>query len=67
MNHNEKDVGLKPCPFCGSSIIFFEEVHDDIYDVNSFEIDCGGCQIAFSCGDSTKEEIAELWNRRDEE
>lgn len=58
---------LKNCPFCRSDDVFYEQIYDRNAPIeDAFQISCGNCQIEFSCGDSTKEEIAELWNRRNE-
>lgn len=56
---------LKPCPFCGSSRVFFDVIveNGEVID-GAFYISCEKCQIEFSCGDSTKSELSELWNRR---
>ena len=48
------DLGLLPCPFCGS---------DDIYtDSNNFM--CNGCGISQNDQDQTREQAPIAWNRR---
>lgn len=59
------DIGLKPCPFCGSKVKIDE---DDFY---MFCCDNCGAGVTFSkvlsdgtAEDMTKAESIEAWNRR---
>lgn len=48
---------LKPCPFCGSSLIILYHKTDLPW------IQCLECLASTSCG-HTEEEAIEAWNRR---
>ena len=58
---------LKPCPFCGSEAKFIER-NAESYTRSKYDVGCGhqGCYMEFGADwwIDTKEEAAELWNRR---
>jgi Lar family restriction alleviation protein len=62
----KRTPALKPCPFCASESVYFSKIYDARGELveDAFQIGCSDCQITFACGDSTKEDIAELWNSR---
>lgn len=59
---------LKPCPFCGCEEVFLDPLYNDagVQWEDAFQVGCAGCQLYVSCGHSTMENMAELWNRREE-
>ncbi len=66
----DKMFDLRPCPFCGSKDVAYEDYSADDED-ECWMIQCNGCGIAVSCPggedgccDPTKEEAARAWNRR---
>lgn len=61
-----RNADLKPCPFCGSSHVFYSPIRDDNGDKipSAWMVSCEECQINFSCGHSRVKDITELWNRR---
>lgn len=64
-------IELKPCPFCGGSVRFFDAGIPGEFE--DWGIECSNCGIFFSGpGDepgcvSTKREAADAWNRRAED
>lgn len=57
-------IELFPCPFCGGCVDF-TEAHGYYTDL---VLHCDCCDMIFSLNNknATKEEIAEVWNRRAE-
>lgn len=57
------EIELKPCPFCGGEVYF---VDLSTKDEQFFMIQCEVCPASVCFGDmsETKEQAAELWNRR---
>ena len=51
---------LKPCPFCGSKDVFFDEANG--MDVDRDYILCLSCGVFVRYGHSR--ELIELWNKR---
>ena len=63
IEHNSYEKELAPCPFCGSSDVYIEELEGD-----ELVVECSECHAGMS-GDScdwanTKQELIEKWNRR---
>lgn len=54
---------LKPCPFCGSKDVFFDETNG--MDLDCDYILCLGCDVFVRYGYSR--ELIELWNKRVDE
>ena len=58
------DIHLKPCPFCGGKADFDERQYNDVTDYCVWcvtpECDC----FVRTVWCATKEEAAEMWNRR---
>ena len=67
---------LKPCPFCGSEVIYETYSQEYAYGTKKPEIFCNACKAIFSVEDDSpymdiekdfkyrKEKTIEAWNRR---
>lgn len=53
-------IKLKPCPFCGSRDVYFDE--ENGMDVTYDYIQCLGCGVVVRYGH--RRELIELWNKR---
>lgn len=70
--HPEKDIFLKPCPFCDGEAGFYNEPQGHFRDgitepFNAWLVGCIGNQCCVHVdteGDETPEEAAEKWNNR---
>ena len=61
-----KDVGLKPCPFCGGEVELCHgtviEGEPKYFDVSCKDIHCRG--FTWVCHKTTEEKAIEAWNTR---
>jgi hypothetical protein len=59
---------LLPCPFCGCPETFLTEVRTDTGAIvpDAWMVGCPGCQLDVFCGDSSQDEIRDLYNARKE-
>jgi len=55
------DIKLLPCPFCGSKAIFYENPWN--IGVTCKGRDCKA-DVSFKNDNSTKEQVANKWNKR---
>lgn len=53
-------IKLKPCPFCGSRDVYFDE--ENGMDVDRDHIQCLGCGVVVRYG--CRRELVGLWNKR---
>lgn len=53
------DIGVKPCPFCGSTNIDFYEA-----DFGRDVVKCDDCNANIFAENGYLEDAFELWNRR---
>lgn len=62
-------IELKPCPFCGGETTLVDYGQEG--DFEDWDVECVKCGILFIAPGkeegwtTTKEEVAEAWNRRD--
>ena len=60
-------TALKPCPFCGSSDVVFEDVGNP-GEFHDYAVTCNECGAFFSRSTdgevNTKKEVAAAWNKR---
>lgn len=62
-NPRGKYLELKPCPFCGSDIIFYEEYRHKAG--NRWRVWCGDCLAGIDTGCAqSMGQAQEKWNRR---
>ena len=57
---DEDKTELKPCPFCGSELVWMKI--DNVVRLDGY-IECGGCYVEVRYGDCLKSAIV-LWNKR---
>lgn len=67
MTENQNDF-LKPCPFCGRSVILFTSIHGilgakDYYAITHPDVDTD-CIIEETASYIDKEKLIQDWNRR---
>lgn len=54
---------LKPCPFCGSENVFFEQYEHAVGP--RWRVICGGCCASIDPGYAQDpHQVTDLWNRR---
>lgn len=70
---------LKPCPFCGSEVVYETFSEEHMYGTKKPEIFCNSCKVIFSIEDTSpflnvdedykwrKKKTVEAWNRRAKE
>ena len=68
IEHDLYEPKLAPCPFCGSSKVYMEELGEPDGIDEELVVECSECHAGMS-GDScdwanTKQELIEKWNRR---
>lgn len=59
----DKEIELKPCPFCGENAKIIEE-YDCMVDLYFYFIECSKCGATFYKGDLDKSNVVKKWNRR---
>lgn len=61
-----KEEKLKPCPFCGREVVLDGGEDNELIGEPYYYVFCGKCGCS-QYGRTTKEAVAEAWNRRFEE
>lgn len=61
-NHNEPDINLLPCPFCGASVVMGKNREGS--KIPYFQVECGECGALAGGGYDTIEGAVKNWNRR---